>query len=154
MRTLRWAFIYSDQITDLLQKWRWLHWSHITLKAHPHTQQQCFQSSVLFPPFPASDDAVLHSFVQTVLRDLYNGLRYAFSSLCQDSQDLQGLTLHECVSQALLRLHHVLNDDRSAMTEVGYFTEQQRLYYLKPVGGLRTTGSNVSKNICDGFDLI
>lgn len=104
-----------------------------------------FSSFALFLPFPGPDDAVLHGLVQTVLSYLRNHFRRAFSSLRQDRKNLQNFTLHEHLGQTLLHLHHVQNYDHRTVTQVGYFTEQQRLNNLQPVGRLRRE-DNKEKN--------
>ncbi|KAF3854634.1 hypothetical protein F7725_022689 [Dissostichus mawsoni] len=42
----------------------------------------------------------------------------------QDRENLQSFTLHDGLSQTLVRLHDVLNYDHSTVPQVGYFTEQ------------------------------
>lgn len=101
-------------------------------KAHPHAAAvfSGFCSPAVFPPFPALNYTVLHSLVQTVLSNLRNSFRHPLSSLCQDGKNLKSFTLHERLSETFLCLHHVVNYDHSTMTQVSYFTEQQRLYNL------------------------
>ncbi|TNN87812.1 hypothetical protein EYF80_001776 [Liparis tanakae] len=74
-----------------------------------------FSPFALSPPFPGHDDAVLNGLVQTVLSSLRNRLRRALSSLGQDGKYLQSFTLHDRLSQTLLRLHHVVHYDHSTV---------------------------------------
>lgn len=101
------------------------------------------------------DDAVLHCLVQAILSCLWGWFKCAFSSLCQDRQNLQDFTLNKCLCQTLLGSHHITNDDRSAVAQVRYFTEKQCLQDLQPVCGLKTRSRVSSRTdwvYSDGID--